>query len=141
MVLYESENPNNRPSELVEIKGLEVRSNTLVGQYVTLGNEAQQSIFTELFLEMKVLSCTDQIAEADISNTSSILLSTRDGFIISMGDRKNIHAKLRSFLVVREELKNRGYTNGTINVSNPDTPIFTPEERPGMNTVTLRETY
>ena len=126
MVLYESENPNNRPAELVEIKGLEVRSNTLVGQYVTLGNETQQSIFTELFLEMKVLSCTDKIAEADISNTSSILLATRDGFTVSMGDRKNIHAKLRSLLTVQEELKNRGYTGGTINVSNPETPIFTP---------------
>ena len=126
MVLYESENPNNRPAELVEIKGLEVRFNTLVGQYVTLGNETQQSIFTELFLEMKVLSCTDKIAEADISNTSSILLTTRDGFTVSLGDRKNIHAKLRSLLVVQEELKNRGYTSGTINVSNPETPIFTP---------------
>ena len=110
----------------MEIKGLEVRSNTLVGQYVTLGNETQQSIFTELFLEMKVLSCTEKIAEADISNTSSILLATRDGFTASLGDRKNIHAKLRSLLTVQEELKNRGYTGGTINVSNPETPIFTP---------------
>ena len=126
MVLYESEDPNNRPSELVEIKGLEVRSNTLVGQYVALGNETQQSIFTELFLEMKVLGCTDKIAEADISNTSSILLTTRDGFTVSMGDRKNIHAKLRSLLAVQDELKNMGYTSGTINVSNLETPIFTP---------------
>ena len=126
MVLYESEDPNSKPSELVEIKGLEVRSNTVVGQFVTLGNEAQQSIFTELFKEMKVLNCTGRIAEADISNTSSILLTTRDGFTVSMGDRNNIHAKLRSMLAVLDKLHEMGYTGGTISVANQETPLYTP---------------
>ncbi|MBR3334562.1 MAG: FtsQ-type POTRA domain-containing protein [Clostridia bacterium] len=126
MVLYESENPSDQPQNLVEIKGLEVRSNTLVGQYINLGNEAQQSIFTELFLEMKVLGCTDQIKEADISNTGSILLLTRDGYTAALGDRNNLHAKLRSLLLVQEELKQQEYFGGTISVTNPETPIYTP---------------
>ena len=126
MILYESEDPNSKPSELVEIKGLEVRSNTVVGQFVTLGNEAQQSIFKDLFQEMKVLKCTDRIADADISNTSSILLTTRDGFTVSMGDRTNIHAKLRSMLAVQDKLKEMGYTSGTINVSNLEEPLYYP---------------
>ena len=126
MVLYESENPAEQPQNLVEIKGLEVRSNTLVGQYINLGNETQQSVFSELFLEMKVLGCIDQIKEADISNTSSILLVTRDGYTASLGDRTNIHAKLRSLLLVQEELKRTGNEGGTISVTNPETPIYTP---------------
>ena len=126
MVLYESENPADRPTDLVEIKGLDVRSNTLVGQYINLGNETQRSIFTELFLEMKVLGCTDRIAEADISNTSSIILATRDGYTAGLGDRTNLHAKLRSLLLVQEELKQMGNYGGTINVSNPEKPIYTP---------------
>ena len=126
MVLYESENPSEQPQNLVEIKGLEVRSNTLVGQYINLGNETQQSIFTELFLEMKVLGCTDRIKEADISNTGSILLLTRDGYTAALGDRQNLHAKLRSLLLVQEELKQLDYSGGTISVTNPEAPIFTP---------------
>ncbi len=126
MVLYESENPSEQPQNLVEIKGLEVRSNTLVGQYINLGSETQQSIFTELFLEMKVLGCTDQIKEADISNTSSILLFTRDGYTAALGDRNNLHAKLRSLLLVQEELKQQNYSGGTISVTNPEAPIYTP---------------
>ena len=126
MVLYESENPSEQPQNLVEIKGLEVRSNTLVGQYINLGNETQQSIFSELFLEMKVLGCTDMIKEADISNTNSILLLTRDGYTAGLGDRTNLHAKLRSLLIVQEELKKEGYDGGTINVTNPEAPIYTP---------------
>ena len=126
MVLYESENPAEQPNNLVEIKGLEVRSNTRLGQYINLGNDMQQSIFTELFLEMKVLGCTDQIKEADISNTSSILLVTRDGYTAAMGDRTNLHAKLRSLLLIQNELKAMEYYGGTINVSNPEAPIYTP---------------
>ena len=126
MVLYESENPAEKPADLVEIKGLEVRSGTMVGQYINLGSETQQSIFSELFLEMKVLGCTDRIAEADISNTSSILLLTRDGYTAGLGNRENLHAKMRSLLLVQEELKQMGYSGGTINVTNPENPIYTP---------------
>ena len=126
MVMYESEDPDIRPANLVQIRGLAVRSDTQVGQVVNLGSEAQQSVFSELFLEMKVLGCMDDIEEADISNTESILLATRDGYTVSLGKPENIHAKLRSMLLVRAELKNMNQTGGTINVSDPETPIYTP---------------
>ncbi|MBR2662048.1 MAG: FtsQ-type POTRA domain-containing protein [Clostridia bacterium] len=126
MVLYESENPNEQPQNLVEIKGLEVRSNPHMKQIINLGNETQQSIFTELFREMKVLGCTDRIKEADISNTGSILLLTRDGFTAGLGDRENLHAKLRSLLLVQDELIRMEKSGGTINVSNPEAPIYSP---------------
>ena len=126
MVLRESENPSERPEHLVEVKGLNIRSNTIVGQEMMLGNETQRLIFSELFLEMKVLGCTAKIAEADISNTESILLATRDGFTVSLGDRENIHAKLRSMLLVQDELLRMGQSGGTISVINPEIPIYTP---------------
>ena len=126
MVLYESENPADQPLNLVEVKGLAVRSNTVEGQYISLGSEVQQSIFSELFLEMKVLGCTGEIREADISNPESILLATRDGYTVGLGGRENIHAKLRALILVRNELNGMGYTGGTINVTDPEQPIFTP---------------
>ncbi len=126
MVLRESEDPEDRPKDLVEIKGLEVRSNTLVGQYINLGSEAQQSIFTELFLEMKVLGCVDRIKEADIRDTNSILLVTKTGYTAGLGDRGNLHAKMRSLLLIEEELQQMGRFGGTINLSNPEAPIYTP---------------
>ena len=44
MVMREEENPAYRPEGLVEVKGLDVRSNTMVGQEIVLGNEKQQEI-------------------------------------------------------------------------------------------------
>jgi len=126
MVMREEENPDFQPEELVEVKGLEVRSNTMVGQEIMLGNEKQQEILSSLFLHMKVLGCTGEIKEADMSNTDSILLETRDGFTVSLGDVEDLHAKLRSMLLVRDELHRMQKTSGTINVSKPETPIYTP---------------
>jgi hypothetical protein len=126
MVMREEENPAYRPEGLVEVKGLDVRSNTMVGQEIVLGNEKQQEILSSLFLHMKVLGCTAEIKEADMSNTDSILLETRDGYTVSLGDMSDLHAKLRSMLLVREELHNLQKTGGTINVSKPETPIYAP---------------
>ncbi len=125
MVLRETEDLNDRPTDLVRVDGLDIRSTARVGQVLILENQ-QQAIFSNLFLEMKVLSCTGLIEDADLSNISSLLLTTRDGFTVAMGDGTNIHAKLRAMLVTREELLSQHYHGGVINVSLPETPIFSP---------------
>ena len=126
-VLFESEDLTIRPAELVRVDGLRIRSGALAGQRLQLESQEQQEAFSALFLEMKVLGCTGMIEEADLSNLSSLLLTTRDGFTVSMGDTRNIHAKLRSLLLTREELLKRGYQGGVINVSLPENPVFSPE--------------
>ncbi len=126
MVLFETEEENVRPSNLVKVDGLRIRSGCMVGQTLMLETEEQQEVFSNLFLEMKVLGCTEDIEEADLSNPDSILLTTRDGFTVRMGDSLNIHAKLRSMLLTRDELLQRGYTGGIINVVNLETPVFSP---------------
>ena len=128
MVLYESENPAiKEQAELVEVKGLDVRSGAQLGQTMVLSSAAQELAFRDLFLEMKVLGCTKQILEADLSNPSSILLTTRDNFTVSLGNSESLHAKLRSMLLVQEKLKEMGKTGGSISVTNPETPYYSPD--------------
>lgn len=126
LVLYESENPANRPSELVEVKGLEIRAGAMAGQRIVLSSDKQEEVFNDLFMQMKVLGCTDIIREADLSNTASILLTTKEGYTVSLGNRKSMHAKLRSMMMVREKLIEMGESGGSINVSNPESPIYSP---------------
>lgn len=125
-VLTESENLEKVPEDLVRVDGLNIRSGTLVGQTLALETREQQEVFSTLFLEMKVLGCTNLMQEADLSNLNSLLLTTRDGFTIALGTSDKIHAKLRSMLLTREELLSRGYVGGVINVSVPATPIYSP---------------
>ena len=128
VVLFETEEQNIRPSGLVRVDGLEIRSGCMVGQTVVLNSSEQEEVFSTLFLEMKVLNCTELIEEADLSNLNSLLLTTRDGFTVSLGDGSNLHAKLRSMLLTRDELLKMGYTGGIINVINLENPVYTPGE-------------
>ena len=125
-VLFETEDMTIQPSELVRVSGLEIRAGAMTGQTLVLDSAEQQMVFTNLFLEMKVLGCTKLIKEADLSNLNSLLLTTRDGFTVALGDSSNIHAKLRAMLLTREELLKRNYQGGVINVTLPETPIFSP---------------
>ncbi len=128
MVMYESEDPEKRQeAKLVEVKGLDIRSGAHLGQTVVLSSASQELVFRDLFLEMKVLGCTDRIREADLSNPSSILLTTRDNFTVSLGSGESLHAKLRSMLLVLEELKKMGKTGGSLSVSNPEIPFYSPD--------------
>ena len=126
MVLYETEDLTIRPATLVRVDGLEIRSTAIVGQTLVLDRPEQQEIFSNLFLELKVLGCTELIEEADLSNISSLLLTTRDGFTVALGDASNIHAKLRAMLITREEVIRRDYQGGVINVILPENPVFSP---------------
>ena len=113
-------------SGLVQLKGLNIRSGCRVGQRLMLAQPAQQTAISNLFLEMKVLGCAEIIQEADVSNPSGILLVTRDGFTVVLGNQENLHAKLRSMLLVRAELIRMGYSSGTITVTNPRSPLYSP---------------
>jgi len=125
-ITYEEAAVLARLSTLVEVRGLNIRSGAQEGQTLMLTTQDQQTAFSELFLEMKVLGCTGMIAQADLSNTLSLMLLTRDGYTVSLGDGSNIHAKLRSMLLVREELQRMGLKGGTISVTNPESPYYSP---------------
>jgi len=126
MVMYETEDLEHLPAELVEVKGLKIRSGCKTGQTLTLNDRGQESLISSLFLEMKVLGCTADILEVDLSNISSLLMLTRDGYTVTFGDGNNLHAKLRSMLLVRDKLLSMDLKGGTINVSNPESPLYSP---------------
>lgn len=126
MVLEESEDTESAANEnLIEVKGLNIRS-CMTGQTLTLMSSLQESVYEEIFRELRVVECMNLIREIDLSNTSSVYLLTRDDFSVSLGSRDNIHAKLHAMLIVRDKLLEMGYTGGTIDVSVPETPAYSP---------------
>lgn len=128
MVLYETEDTGIRDRmDLVEVKGMDIRSGAHVGQTMVMSSAVQKMIFSDLFLEMKVLGCTNRIREADLSNPYSILLTTRENITVAMGDGNSLHAKLRAALAVLNELKAMDKTGGSINVSTPESPFYSSE--------------
>lgn len=126
MVLFESELTGIEPASLTELKGLEIR-NIRCGQTISLAQSAQKQILESLFLEIKVLGCGPRVASADLTTPDNMYLTLRSGFSVSLGNTEQLHMKLRSMLLVEQKLIELGYTSGTIRVSAPTEPTFTPD--------------
>ena len=126
MVLDENEDPEYHPRGLIEVKGMKIRTSFTTGQNLPLVTEEQGEVFKSLFLELRVIGCNSLIREVDISKTDEVYLLTQDDISVAMGSNINFHAKLRSMMVVREEIIGRGYTGGTIDVTDPEHPIYVP---------------
>ena len=126
MVLEENEDPEYRPEGLTEVKGLKIRTSFTTGQTLPLVTEEQAEVFRSLFLEIRVIGCNSLIREVDLSKTDAVYLLTSDDISVAMGSNINFHAKLRSMMIVREEIIGRGYTSGTIDVTDPEHPAYIP---------------
>ena len=125
MILFETQDIDMRPA-YPQVKGLAIRSGMRAGQTIGFTFGWQEDIYRELFLEIKVTGCIDLITEADLSKQGSILLETKDGFTVSLGSADKLHAKLHSMLQVRQYLTGAGKSGGTINVSDPEEPSWSP---------------
>ena len=126
MVLDENEDPAYRPAGLIEVKGLRIRTGFTPGQNLPLISEEQGEVFKSLFLEIRVIGCSEMIREVDLSDTGEVYLLTADDISVAMGNNTDFHAKLRSMMIVREEIISRGYNGGTINVRDPAHPAYVP---------------
>lgn len=128
-VLKESLDANTAYDDLVKTIGFDIRRCAL-GQQITLNSKTQLQTFTQILVELKAMKGIDLIAELDMSSMDSIYLTTRgeesQRFYIRLGSEESIHEKLRAFMITRERVLEMGYTSGTIDVTDPGRPTYSP---------------
>lgn len=126
MVLEESQNTGVKPDHLVTVSGLNIRR-CMVGETVQLHSDRQMGVYTELLVELKVMSALDEVSELDLSDMDNLFLVSRDGYTVRLGNTDSLHAKLRAMILTRDHLNATGHIGGTIDVSTPINPTYTPE--------------
>ncbi len=128
MVLEESEDVS-ATSGLPLISGMDISGQfgCVVGRVITVSNSAQLVTMKEILVEMKVLKAEGEITKIKMSDLSHILLETKEGYSVSLGNNSNIHAKLKSMLAIKDKLNSMETGSGTIDVSEPESPTFLPE--------------
>lgn len=124
-VLEESLDTDARHENLISVVGLHV-SRCILGQAISLTGSRQMSAYTRILVELKAMKGLPLVKELDLSDMDRIYLETRDGFYIHMGSDGRIHEKLRSWMITREKVIEMGYEGGTIDVTDPEKPTFTP---------------
>ena len=129
MIMEEFANRTKVPMDgKILVAGLNVRRCD-VGRIITLTNAEQLNVYNEILVELKVMSALDRIQELDMSRMESIFLTTRDGYSVRLGSGSDIHRKLRSMLLTLDALADDDDGPGTIDVSAPVNPTFTPFEK------------
>lgn len=127
MVLEESLD-TEAETGLVLVDGLNIHD-CRVGQNIGLNNAKQMQVFTEVLVELKVMSALGQVKELDLSNMDNLFIVSADDapFTVRLGAAENLHAKLRSMLLTMEHLRREGHEGGTLDVSSPVNPTYIPE--------------
>ncbi len=126
MVLEEYADEGGMAAHLIRADKLNVHS-CIVGKQLSLYDEGVMDAYIQLMLEFKAMGIADQIKELYLDDLDNISLSTRSGYYVRLGDETYLHGKLRSMTLVMEELQNRGYQGGTIDVSVREKPTYSPE--------------
>ncbi|MDO4484304.1 MAG: FtsQ-type POTRA domain-containing protein [Clostridia bacterium] len=127
-VALESHSGLNAPEGLIQIGGLDIKPqhDITIGKTVPITSAAKISVLQEMMLELKVLDCVADIRSITLSDLDNILVETTDQYSVRLGNRQNIHAKLKSMLCTRAELNRMDVGTGTIDVSTPEKPTFIP---------------
>lgn len=125
MVLEESLDTGAQTG-LVSVEGLDIHD-CRVGMQLHLNSESQMKVFTEILIELKVMSALNRVKELDLSNMDNLFIETGNGYTVRLGPAENLHAKLRSMLLTMDHLEREGYTDGTLDVSIPVNPTYIPE--------------
>ena len=127
MVLEESESLEAASaSSLIAVDGMYIHD-CRVGQTLTLDNPEQMKTFTEILVELKVMSALNMVKELNLSDMDNLFVETEPGYAVRLGSAENMHAKLRSMLLTVNHLRREGYQGGTIDVSAPVNPTYIPE--------------
>lgn len=125
MVLEESLDTESDVNVLL-VTGMDIH-NCRVGATLGLNSTQQMKTFTEILIELKVMSGLEQMKELDLSNMDNLFMVSRDGFTVRLGPADSLHARLRSMLLTLEHLRQEGYSGGTVDVSTPANPTYIPE--------------
>lgn len=124
-VLEESLSTAVASDALVKVVGLDVRRCSL-GQQIALNSAAQLEAYTQVLVELKAMKGIALLSELDMTSMDSIYLATRDGFYVRLGSADKLHEKLRAFMITREKVLEMGYAEGTIDVTDPGRPTYSP---------------
>ena len=140
-VMEESLNPQTSYDHLVKVIGLNVRRSAL-GHQITLNSAVQLETYTQILVELKAMNGLYLLRELDMSSMDSIYLATsethfssddteeeiakREVMYVRLGSEDHIHEKLRAFMITRDKVLEMGYTKGTIDVTDPGRPTYSP---------------
>ena len=97
-----------------------------VGEFLTVEDEEQFAVTTELISEIKNAGITNIVKEIDVTDLSNIRLKVKEGINVDLGSIDNIRYKVNFAKSIIEDATKKNL-KGTIEMSHKGNPVFKPE--------------
>lgn len=114
---------------LMTISGLDLRD-IRTGSVPMSTRLTQMDTCIALTRELKAQGFHPQIKDINLSEPTSVYLSTTDGYSIHLGDGQQLRAKIGTVRAVLEECRRRGYSPGVIEATIPGEATYRPVTLP-----------
>lgn len=108
------------------ITGMQIRD-IRVGAVPTGTRPQQLTSALSVLRELAMQGYLENIQDVNVTEPTSILLITRDGYAVHIGDDEQLRAKIGTVRAVIEDLKRRGFTGGVIEATMPGEATYRPE--------------
>lgn len=112
---------------LIAVTGLQITSSVL-GRYITCQREEQLTAYRRVLAELAMQEAISQISELNLADMDNLYLVSVDGFTIRLGDDGEMQAKIGAMRAVLDYLRETGRVKGSIDVSAPINPTYSPAE-------------
>ena len=104
---------------LIEVSGLTVWGQLESGMFPTGGKPGQLEALVALIGEIMAQGYASQVRDVNVSDETSLVMTTTDGYTVHLGNMENLHAKIGTVRAVIEELKRRNLAGGVLEASIP----------------------
>ena len=112
---------------LIAVTGLQITYSAL-GRYITCQREGQLAAYRRVLAELLMQETISQISELNLADMDNLYLVSVDGFTIRLGDGGEMQAKIGAMRAVLGYLRENGRVKGSIDVSAPLNPTYSPAE-------------
>ena len=112
--------------QLPVIQGLTVNTYQ-VGEKIVPDQTIQMTAMHHVLSELEMQKMIPETEEINLSSVNDILLITRDGRPVEVGNTENMERKIRFLRAVLEDLRSKGIYDGLINVSSGNSATYSPE--------------
>lgn len=104
---------------LIEVTGLAIWGQLESGMFPVGGKPGQLEALVAVVEELMAQGYASQVWDVNVSDESSLVMTTQDGFTVHLGNAENLHAKIGTVRAVIEELKRRNLSGGVLEASIP----------------------
>ena len=112
---------------LTLLTGLQFKRIT-VGEKVTPVNREQLDAYTAVMREMRLQGCDEVFAEFNVTHLDHLYLISRDGYVIDLGNKEDMRAKLFTLRGVLKTVREDNYKVGSIDCTVPGYAVYSPPD-------------